>query len=84
MFQKYFQHIIVKVGRSKYQKLFKTLIRNIFQDIPCRAHKTAALTPIQHTVRGELTIVVYGTPSIKDAGLTPHCVAEQTETCLIP
>ena len=30
--------------------LFKTLIRNIFQDIYCRAHKTATLTPTQHTV----------------------------------
>ena len=41
---------LVKIQCSKYQKLFKTLIRNIFQDMYCRAHKTAILTPIQHTV----------------------------------
>ena len=36
----------------KYQKLFKTLIIGIFQDMYCCAHKTATLTSIQHTVRG--------------------------------
>ena len=41
---------MVKIGCSKYKKLFKTLIRNIFHDIYCRAHKTAFLTAIQHTV----------------------------------
>ena len=44
------EQIIVKIGCSKYQTLFKTLIRNIFQGMYCRAHKTATLTPIQHTV----------------------------------
>ena len=44
------QLIIVKVRCSKYQKLFKNLIGSIFQDLYCRAHKTATLTPIQHTV----------------------------------
>ena len=43
------EQIMVKIQCSKYQKLFKTLIRNIFQDMYCRAHKTATLTPIQHT-----------------------------------
>ena len=32
-----FEQIIVKIGYSKYQKLFQTLIRNIFQDMYCRA-----------------------------------------------
>ena len=44
------EQIIVKIECSKYQKLFKTLITNIFQDIFCHAHKTATLTPIYHTV----------------------------------
>ena len=44
------EQIIVKIGCSKYQTLFKTLIRNIFQDMYCHAQKTATLTPIQHTV----------------------------------
>ena len=42
--------VIVKIGCSKYQKLFKTLIRYIFHDINCCARETATLTPIQHTV----------------------------------
>ena len=42
----------VKIGCSKYQKLFKTLIKNIFQGMYCRAHETATLTPIIHTVGG--------------------------------
>jgi hypothetical protein len=46
------EQIIVKIQCSKYQKLFKTLIRNIFQDMYCHAHKTATLAPIQHTVQG--------------------------------
>ena len=41
---------MVKIQCSKYQKLFKTLIRNIFQDMYCRAHKTDTLTSIQNTV----------------------------------
>ena len=44
------EQIIVNIGGSKYQILFKTLIRNIFMDMDCRAHKTATLTSIQHTV----------------------------------
>ena len=44
------EQIVVKIQCSKYQKLFKTLIRNIFQDMYCCAHKTATLTPIQHIV----------------------------------
>ena len=44
------KQIIVKIGCSKYQKLFKTLIINIFQNMYCCAHKTATLKPIQHTV----------------------------------
>ena len=42
---------MVKIQCSKCQKIIKTLIRNIFQNMYCRAHKTASLTPIQHTVR---------------------------------
>ena len=34
----------------KCQKLLKTLIRSRFQDKYWRAHKTATLTSIQHTV----------------------------------
>ena len=44
------EQIIVKIGCSKYQTLFKLLIRNIFQGMYCRAHKTATLTPIQYIV----------------------------------
>ena len=42
--------IIVKIRCQKCQKLFKTLIRRVFQDLYCRAYKTATLNPIQHTV----------------------------------
>ena len=41
--------VIVKIGHSKYQKLFKTLIRNILHDIYCHAH-LKTLKPIHHTV----------------------------------
>ena len=44
------KQIIVKIRCSKYQTLFKTLIKNTFQDMHCCAHKTANLTSIQHTV----------------------------------
>ena len=42
--------ILVKIWCLKYQKLFKTLIRSRFQGMYWRAHKTANLTSIQHTV----------------------------------
>ena len=48
--------IIVKIRCSKYQKLFKTLIRSRFQDMYWCAHKTVTLTSIQHTVLGWLHV----------------------------
>ena len=51
------EQIIVKIECSKHQKLFKTMITNIFQDIYCRAHKTATLTPIQHIVLGPRAVI---------------------------
>ena len=51
------EQIIVKIECSKHQKLFKTMITNIFQDIYCRAHKTATLTPIQYIVLGPRAVI---------------------------
>ena len=54
------EQIIGKISCSKYQTLFKTLIRNIFKGIYCCAHKTATLTSIQHTVPLPLAILAVG------------------------
>ena len=56
------KQIIVKNGCSKYQKLFKILIRNIFQGMYCCAHVNATLTLIQHTVPTTPETKVYGRP----------------------
>ena len=50
------EQVIVKIRCSKYQKIFKTLIRNIFQEMDYCAHKSATLTSIQHTVGEGVTI----------------------------
>ena len=44
------EQILVKIWCLKYQNLFKTLIISRFQGQYCHTHKTATLTPIQHTV----------------------------------
>ena len=48
--------VLVGIWCLNYQKLVKTLIISRFQGIYCRAHKTATLTPIQHTVGGMGTL----------------------------
>ena len=45
-----FKQILVENWCLKYKKIFKTLIISRFQGMYWRAHKTATLTAIQHTV----------------------------------
>ena len=57
-----------KMECSKCQKLFKTLIENILQDMYCCAHKTATLTSIKHTVPppyfATKTLEEFGVPAL--------------------
>ena len=65
------KQIKVKIGCSKYQKLFKTLIINIFQNMYCCTHKTATLKPIQHTVPPLVEIGLTNLPKCRGTG-APH------------
>ena len=57
------EHILVKIWCLK-QKLFKTLLISRIQAMYWRAHKTATLTSIQHTVSAPVTPLSPGPPAL--------------------